>query len=59
MMALKWSTLLNSVPTSAMSSTNDEAQGNTNFDAEDVSPAGTNTWKHDQFGKTNPPNLGK
>ena len=39
--------------------TNDEASSNKNFDAEDVSPVGTNTWKHDQFGRTNPPNLGK
>jgi parallel beta-helix repeat protein len=39
--------------------TNDEASSNKNFDAEDISPIGTNTWRHDQFGKTNPPNLGK
>ena len=37
----------------------DEAQANKNFDAEDVSPKGTNTWTHDQFDRTNPPNLGK
>ena len=37
----------------------DEAHENANYDAEDLDPAGSNVWTHDQFGRTNPSDLGK